>query len=143
MKDYPYIRAYGLLLGSFPSYIDGEVEKAGRANAPQTAISRRQDGSWTTFEEIQFDDTRERIAALVAKMQEEQASEMPTQKCKDRMLSGVKKTTEDKIIIDRMDAEEFLAMLMDAAKQDNPTKYYNTTQIIENIASEFKTLCKL
>ncbi len=26
---------------------------------------------------------------------------------------------EDKIIIDRMDAEEFLAMLMDAAKQDN------------------------
>ena len=30
---------------------------------------------------------------------------------------------EDKIIIDRMDAEEFLAMLMDAAKQDNPTQH--------------------
>lgn len=28
---------------------------------------------------------------------------------------------DDKIIIDRMDAEEFLSMLMDAAKQDNPT----------------------
>lgn len=50
---------------------------------------------------------------------------------------------EDKIIIDRMDAEEFLAMLMDAAKQDNPTQYYSTAQIIENIASEFKNLCKL
>ena len=50
---------------------------------------------------------------------------------------------EDKIIIDRMDAEEFLAMLMDAAKQDNPTRYYSTAQIIENIASEFKNLCKL
>mgnify|MGYP006996064629 CR=1 FL=1 len=40
---------------------------------------------------------------------------------------------EDKIIIDRMDA----------AKQDNPTQYYSTAQIIENIASEFKNLCKL
>lgn len=50
---------------------------------------------------------------------------------------------EDKIIIDRMDAEEFLAMLMDAAKQSNPTRYYSTVQIIENIISEFKELCKL
>lgn len=30
---------------------------------------------------------------------------------------------EDKIIIDRMDAEEFLEMLMDAANQDNPNQY--------------------
>lgn len=50
---------------------------------------------------------------------------------------------EDKIIIDRMDAEEFLAMLMDAAKQSNPTRYYSAAQIIENIASEFKELCSL
>lgn len=50
---------------------------------------------------------------------------------------------ENKIVIDRTDAEEFLEMLMDAAKQDNPTRYYSTAQIIENIANEFKTLCKL
>lgn len=50
---------------------------------------------------------------------------------------------EDKIIIDRMDAEEFLTMLMDAAKQNNQTRYYSTAQIIENIASEFRNLCKL
>lgn len=51
---------------------------------------------------------------------------------------------DDKIIIDRMDAEEFLSMLMDAAMQgDNVTQYYSTTQIIENIANEFKDLCKL
>lgn len=50
---------------------------------------------------------------------------------------------ENKIVIDRMEAEEFLEMLMDAAKQDNPTRYYSTAQIIENIADEFKTLCKL
>jgi phage terminase large subunit-like protein len=51
---------------------------------------------------------------------------------------------DDKIIIDRMGAEEFLSMLTDAAMQgDNVTQYYSTTQIIENIANEFKDLCKL
>ena len=49
----------------------------------------------------------------------------------------------DKIIIDRMDAEEFLSMLMDAAKQSNPTRYYSTAQIIKNIAEDFKDLCKM
>ena len=143
MKDYPYIRAYGLFMGSFQSYIDSEVEKARRTNAPQAAICQLPDGRWSTFEDIRFNDTKERIAALVANMQEEPISEMPSQKREGRTLSGVKKIMEDKIIIDRMDAEEFLAMLMDAAKQDNPTQYYSTTQIIENIANEFKNLCKL
>ena len=50
---------------------------------------------------------------------------------------------DDKIIIDRMEAEEFLSMLMDSAKQDNPTRYYSAAQIIENIANDFKGLCKL
>lgn len=50
---------------------------------------------------------------------------------------------DDKIVIDRMDAEEFLSMLTDAAKQVDPTRYYSVTQIIENIANEFKELCKL
>ncbi len=49
----------------------------------------------------------------------------------------------DKIIIDRMDAEEFLSMLVDAAKQDNPIRYYSAAQVIENIANDFKDLCKL
>lgn len=49
----------------------------------------------------------------------------------------------DKIIIDRMDAEEFLSMLVDAAKQDNQTRYYSAAQVIENIANDFKDLCKL
>ena len=92
MQDYPYIRAYGLLLGSFPSYIDSEVEKARRTNAPQTAVSQYQDGSWATFEDITFSDTRERIAALVADMQEKQASETPPQKCEDSVVSGGRKT---------------------------------------------------
>ena len=52
---------------------------------------------------------------------------------------------DDKIIIDRMDAEEFLSMLTDAAMQgDNVTQYYSTTWIIEETSpNEFKDLCKL
>ena len=49
----------------------------------------------------------------------------------------------DKIIIDRVDADEVLSMLVDAAKQDNPTRYYSAAQVIENIANDFKDLCKL
>ena len=50
-------------------------------------------------------------------------------------------TKDNKIIIDRMDAEEFLSMLMDAAEQNKPTRYYSTAQIIKNIAEDFKELC--
>jgi predicted transcriptional regulator len=92
MKDYPYIRAYGLLLGSFQSYIDSEVEKARQTNAPQTAVSQYQDGNWATFEDITFSDTRERIASIVAEMQKENAGEMPPQNCEGTPLSNDKKT---------------------------------------------------
>ena len=47
------------------------------------------------------------------------------------------------VLVCPLDAEEFLSMLMDAAKQDNPTRYYSAAQIIENIANDFKDLCKL
>lgn len=67
--DYKYIRAWGQMLGSFPSYIEGEVERAKRDHAPQTAIYRRQDGSWATFEGIQRKDTR----ALVKQLAEDGA----------------------------------------------------------------------
>ena len=92
MKDYPYIRAYGLLLGSFQSYIDSEVEKARRTNAPQTAVSQYQDGSWATFEDITFSDTRDRIASIIAEMQKENVGEMPPQNCEGTPLSNDKKT---------------------------------------------------
>lgn len=68
MKNYPYIRAWGMMLGSIQSFIEYEVGKAERTNAPQTAIYQNQNGDWVTFEEIQFADTRERIAALVEGM---------------------------------------------------------------------------
>lgn len=65
MKDYKYIRAWGIMLHSFPRYIEGEVEKARREGAPETAIYRQDDGAWATFEGIKREDARETIRALV------------------------------------------------------------------------------
>lgn len=49
----------------------------------------------------------------------------------------------EKIIIDRMEAEDFLAMILDITKQKNINQYYSTAQILENIANEFRDMCKL
>lgn len=68
--DYLYIRAWGKLLCSLPYYVEREIEKARRANAPQTAIYQRQDGSWATFGQIRSGDTRDAIAALVQQMRQ-------------------------------------------------------------------------
>lgn len=66
--DYIYIRAWGQFLGSFPGYIEGEVEKARRDNAPDTAIHRLQDGNWATFEDIADERAREHISTLAEKI---------------------------------------------------------------------------
>ncbi len=71
--NYPYIRAWGMMLGSFPSFIECEVEEAERTHAPQTAIYQDQDGNWMTFEDIQLSDTRKRIASLVETMKDEES----------------------------------------------------------------------
>lgn len=49
----------------------------------------------------------------------------------------------DKIIIDRMDAEEFYRMLMDDAKRVRTQKYqfFTTPKLLENRANDFRELC--
>lgn len=69
MKDYKYIRAWGMMLHSYSYYIEGEVEKARRDGAPETAIYRHDDGTWATFEGIRREDTKETIRALVRDME--------------------------------------------------------------------------
>lgn len=89
--NYPYIRAWGMMLGSFSSYIDYEVRKAEWTHAPQTAFYLHQDGSWETFEGIQLSDTRERIISLVETMKKPSTNEMQPQKYEDKNVPGLKK----------------------------------------------------
>jgi hypothetical protein len=56
--DYPYIRAWGWMMGSLPYYIDEQVKLARQDKAPQTATYRNDDGSWNTIEGCKRLDTR-------------------------------------------------------------------------------------
>lgn len=71
--DYLYIRAWGKMLGSFPAYIEREVENARQSNAPRTAIYQRQDGSWATFGTVNSGDTRDTVQRIVKQLQEVEA----------------------------------------------------------------------
>lgn len=69
--EYAYIRAWGKMLGSLPGYIEREVEKATQDHAPQTAIYQRQDGSWVTIGSVSSGATRDAVATIVKRMQED------------------------------------------------------------------------
>lgn len=60
--DYPYIRAWGRMMGSSHYYIQQEVEKARQMQAPQDAIYER-DGVWAVVDDIRSDETRRAIGA--------------------------------------------------------------------------------
>lgn len=62
-SDYRYIRAWGKLLGSYPYYIESQIEQARADKAPDTAIYRRDDGTWQTFENIADETTKAYVKA--------------------------------------------------------------------------------
>lgn len=67
--DYPYIRAWGRLLHSFPYYVEGEIEDARRSKAPPDAIYSRSDGTWRTYRDITSDETRATVDRLLAALE--------------------------------------------------------------------------
>jgi hypothetical protein len=67
---YPYIRAWGRMLGSHQSYIEEQVRRARLENAPKNATYRktsglRGDGGWSTDPEIVSEYTRQRIDEII------------------------------------------------------------------------------
>lgn len=68
MKKYIYLRAWCRMLGSFPGFTECEVARATADHAPPTAIYRRDDGTWATFENIQRQDTKREVQAIVDEM---------------------------------------------------------------------------
>lgn len=55
---YPYIRAWGRLLGSVPSYVREQIALAHAEGAPATAVYRTGEGTWATTGDITRADTR-------------------------------------------------------------------------------------
>ena len=51
-NDYPYIRAWGRLLGSSDYYVEDQIAKAKREQAPYDAIFKTEGEDWSTFSEL-------------------------------------------------------------------------------------------
>lgn len=60
-NDYPYIRAWGKLLGSFHYYVREQVEQARADRAPTNATHRKVDGTWATTDDITRAETRRQL----------------------------------------------------------------------------------
>ncbi|XVV02468.1 hypothetical protein ACQPW3_34690 [Actinosynnema sp. CA-248983] len=56
--DYPFVRAWGRLMGSYDYYIRDKVQLAREDHAPANAVYRREDGTWTTTDDITLATTR-------------------------------------------------------------------------------------
>ena len=62
-KDYPYIRAWGRMMGSNWSYVEDQMARARVDRAPADAIYKRDTG-WVRFSEVtegSVKDTMERL----------------------------------------------------------------------------------
>jgi hypothetical protein len=72
-NQYPYIRAWGAMMGSSAAYIEREVFVARESDAPATAIFQRFEGTapsgWATFEDVNPEGSiREWILAYFERM---------------------------------------------------------------------------
>jgi hypothetical protein len=61
-RDYPFVRAWGVVMGSGSAYIERQVEKARRDKAPPDAIYERTERGeklgWATYRQVTSPDTR-------------------------------------------------------------------------------------
>ncbi len=64
-SDYKYLRAWCMMMGSFPEWVEAQVERAKRENAPETAVYRNNDGRWVTFDEVKSHTARQRVYVIV------------------------------------------------------------------------------
>ncbi len=64
-QPYPYLRAWGRMMGSLPHYIQRQIEKAEQLEAPQTTIYFVDDIP-SLYEGIKRADTKELIDNIIA-----------------------------------------------------------------------------
>lgn len=71
MIDYPYIRAWYRISGSFPYYIEQQVELARQENAPHDAVFRHLNQPiWYTVNQIGNKETKTAIIAEAQRISE-------------------------------------------------------------------------
>lgn len=66
---YKYLRAWDTMMHSGELWMSMMQDKAEEEHAPITAVYRRTDGIWVTFEEVENTETRNRIQQMVDNME--------------------------------------------------------------------------
>ncbi|GAH43340.1 unnamed protein product [marine sediment metagenome] len=62
-KPYNYIRAWESFLGSYPYYINQQIELARQDEAPDNAIFKAL-GYWQTFDDIPFQNIKDTVSFM-------------------------------------------------------------------------------
>lgn len=63
---YPYIRAWGRLMHSYQYFVQGQIDRATKDNAPADAcFFSQQDNRWIPFSEVEAESTRTLIQKFV------------------------------------------------------------------------------
>lgn len=132
-KPYDYIRAWGQILGSYPYYVSGEIEKARKDNAPYDAVYNGHDaiGSWHTFESIKSDQTKERVQRLVDTYRTKRGEIVPEPK----RLS----TEEWKTILSNLDEDDEVEIVWLDTTGDEPSEWclcFDTEMFEDRFVSE-------
>jgi hypothetical protein len=63
-NDYPYLRAWCRLMGSYKYYIEDQLDLARSGRAPQTAIYMMANGTWQTIEKVTNPHTRQQFISI-------------------------------------------------------------------------------
>lgn len=120
VKPYDYIRAWGDHLYSYDGYIENEIAKARKDNAPYNAVYRQQVGKdtvWVTFDMIKSDDVKERIQRIVDMLRVDRGEDVPEPK---RLPLGQWKTILDNLA---EDDEEVEVVWLDNGSLDEPSEW--------------------
>lgn len=75
---YPWIIAWGHITGSYAHYIDAQVDKALKTDAPFDAIYQRDDGTWATLRECKNEGAIHRMTQYLAHAWGRQGAENDT-----------------------------------------------------------------
>lgn len=65
---FPYVCAWGALLGSHDYYVANELRQAHADHAGMDAIYKRDNGTWATVKDVQSEDTVDYLHKFVKEM---------------------------------------------------------------------------
>lgn len=75
-RQFRHLRAWCVMMGSYPYYVADQIKRARESGAPEDAIYERYDakgatGVWVTFAEVTNENTRQVIETILTRLDRE------------------------------------------------------------------------